>query len=168
MPTAFERIGADALRAILEDFYDRVFADPMIGFLFVGADKPRLIEKEWELSARMLGGEVRYTGQPMRQAHARSPILGGHFARRQQLLRETLADHDVPQNVTAEWLRHNDQLRPQVTADAGSGCDHERAEARLASESRRLPIASGSAAPAPGATTTRPAAKLVKLGRWPG
>ena len=32
--TLFDRIGPDALRAVLTDFYARVFADVMIGFLF--------------------------------------------------------------------------------------------------------------------------------------
>jgi hemoglobin len=164
VPTAYERIGPDALRVILEDFYHRVFADPMIGFLFSGSDRERLVQKEWELSAAMLGGPVRYTGRPMRQAHARSPILGGHFARRQQILRETLTDHGVADEVAAEWLRHNDRLRPQVTADAGSECSHSRAEKRLSDEARRLPLASA----APASAAPKVGNKLLKLGRWPG
>jgi hemoglobin len=167
VPTAYERLGPDALRAILEDFYDRVFTDPMIGFLFSGSDRARLVQKEWELSAAMLGGPVRYTGRPMRQAHARSPILGGHFARRQQILRETLADHGVAEDIAAEWLRHNDRLRPQVTADAGSECSHSRAEQRLTDEARRLPIASGDAASEPPAAGAELGARLLKLGRFP-
>ena len=168
MPTAFERIGADALRAILEDFYDRVLADPMIGFLFSGSDRARLVQKEWELSAAMLGGDVRYTGMPMRQAHARSPILGGHFARRQQILRETLADHGVSDDIAAEWLGHNERLRPQVTADAGSECSHSRAEERLTAEARRLPLASGEPAASAQAPRARPSNQLLKLVRRSG
>jgi hemoglobin len=163
VPSAYERLGGDAaLRAIVEDFYDRVFADAMIGFLFNGTDRARLVQKEWELAAAMLGADVRYTGRPMRQAHARSPILGGHFARRQQILRETLADHHVPDDVAAEWLRHNDRLRPQVTADASSECSHTAAEQRLAREARRLPIAGAAASSTPAPAPER---KLLKLGR---
>ncbi len=170
--TPFERIGGDRLRAVLEDFYDRVFADPMIGFLFQGSDRARLIDKEWELAATMLGGEVRYTGRPMRQAHARAPILGGHFERRQKLLRDTLDSHGVPSDVTETWLRHNEKLRPQVTADAGSGCDHERSDQRLRDEARRLPIASGTSAPSELDASRPPSPRggenLLKIGRFPG
>jgi len=127
----FDRIGGDALRAVLRDFYDRVFADPMIGFLFAGKNRERLIQKEWEMTARILGAsEIAYTGRPMPEAHARSPILGGHFERRLHLLAETLADHGVDPEVRRVWLEHTRSLRPQVTADRGSDCDHELDETR--------------------------------------
>lgn len=124
-------IGGDELRAVIEDFYDRVFDDVMIGFLFIGKSKQRLIDKEWEFTAQLLGGDVKYTGRPMREAHARSPILGGHFERRLQILRETLADHDVPEPVRRRWIDHTLALRGQVTGDKGSECDHDLSADRL-------------------------------------
>lgn len=123
--SAFDKIGGDALRAVIRDFYDRVFDDAMIGFLFQGKNKERLIQKEWELVARMLGADVRYTGRSMREAHAKSPILGGHFERRLEILRQTLADHAVDDEVRDVWLGHTRKLRSQVTADRSSECDHE-------------------------------------------
>jgi hemoglobin len=126
----FERIGGEKLREVIVDFYDRVFADVMIGFLFIGKDKARLIDKEWEMAARMLGGDVKYTGRPMREAHARVPILGGHFDRRVQILRNVLADHAVDPEVVETWIGHTLALREQITADRGSECDHEAAAAR--------------------------------------
>ena len=66
----------------------------------------------------------------MPEAHARSPILGGHFERRLQLLSETLADHRVDPEVSRVWLDHTRSLRQQVTADRGADCDHELDEAR--------------------------------------
>jgi len=128
--SAFDEIGGDRLRALLRDFYDRVFADAMIGFLFVGKNKERLIQKEWELAARMLGGDVTYTGRPIAVAHAKSPITGGHFERRLELLRQAMAAHDVPESVRQVWIDHTQRLRRQVTADASSECDHDADEAR--------------------------------------
>jgi hemoglobin len=123
----FDQIGAERLREIIADFYERLFADVMIGFLFTGKDKQHLIDREWEFTAGLLGGDVPYTGRPLRAAHASSPILGGHFHRRLQILRETLDHHAVPDAVRDVWLRHTLALRPQVTRDAGSNCDHELA-----------------------------------------
>jgi hemoglobin len=127
----FERIGLQGIRAVIADFYDRVFDDMMIGFLFSTSDKQRLIEKECELAARFLGGDVRYTGKPLQAAHARHPIMGGHFDRRTQILRETLADHNVDAEVVKRWLDHTANLRDQITGDRGSECDHTTAEQRL-------------------------------------
>ncbi len=128
------KIGGDTLREVLADFYDRVFADVMIGFLFQGKDKARLIQLEWELASRMLGAsDVKYTGRPMRVAHAQSPIFGGHFERRLQILRETLRDHGVDPEVQRVWIEHSQALRSQITKDQGSECkDTSVVGARLA------------------------------------
>lgn len=131
-PTLFDLIGGDALRAVITDFYERVFDDTMIGFLFAGKDKQRLIDKEWEFTAAFLGADVTYTGKPIRAAHARSPILGGHFERRLQILKDALAAHNIDEAVCERWLSHTLALRSQVTGDKGSECDHEVSAARLA------------------------------------
>jgi len=122
----FDLIGGDTLRCVIEDFYDRVFDDLMIGFLFKGKDKQRLIQLEWEHAAHMLGADVEYTGRPMREAHASSPILGGHFERRRKILEDALAAHDIDPAVRKAWVRHTNALRSQVTADRGSECDHSK------------------------------------------
>ena len=119
----FDAIGADALRAVVTDFYSRVFPDVMIGFMFQGKDRQRLIDKEYELVAALLGAPgVTYTGRPMRAAHAQHTIFGGQFERRLQILRETLADHRVPAEVQHAWIDHTLALRSQVTRDRGSEC----------------------------------------------
>ena len=121
--TLFDKIGEAKLRAVLADFYSRVFGDVMIGFLFEGKDRQRLIDKEYEFTAHFLGADVKYTGRPMRTAHAQSPIFGGHFERRLQILRETLRDHTVDPDVVTAWIDHSLALRPQITGDKGSECE---------------------------------------------
>lgn len=115
----FDRIGADALRAVVVDFYDRVFRDVMIGYMFEGKDRQRLVDKECELTARFLGGAFAYTGKGMREAHAGLHIFGGHFDRRLQLLRNTLRDHAVDPEVAAAWIAHHESLRDAVV---GADC----------------------------------------------
>ena len=120
--TLFDQIGAAKLRAVVTAFYDRVFGDVMIGFMFEGKDRQRLIDKEYELVAALLGAGVKYTGRPMRTAHAAHTIFGGHFERRMQLLRNTFAAEAVPPDVAKAWLDHSEALRSQVTRDQGSEC----------------------------------------------
>jgi truncated hemoglobin YjbI len=118
----FDKIGEAKLRAVLTDFYDRVFRDVMIGFMFQGKDKQHLIEREYEMTAKMLGANVEYRGQPLRTAHARHTIFGGHFERRTQIMREAMADHDVDPELRQIWLDHTNALRAQITRDQGSEC----------------------------------------------
>ncbi|HLU67669.1 MAG TPA: group 1 truncated hemoglobin [Kofleriaceae bacterium] len=123
MSALIDRIGGEALERVLRDFYDRVFADPMIGHMFEGKNKERLIRKEWELVAGLLGAGVRYTGRPMREAHARVLVFGGHFDRRMQILEETLADHAVDPEVRRRWLDHAASLRAQLVSDPDQACN---------------------------------------------
>jgi hemoglobin len=124
--------GLEGLRAVIETFYDRVFDDVMIGFLFWKTDKARLIEKEVEFAARMLGArDVVYTGKPIREAHAPHRIMGGHFDRRLQILKDSMAHHGLPEAVRVRWVQHTAALRPLVTADKDSNCSPEAAERRL-------------------------------------
>lgn len=121
--TLFDKIGGDTLRAVITDFYARVFRDVMIGFMFEGKDRQHLIDREWELAANMLGARgVAYTGRPMRAAHAQHTIFGGHFERRLQLLRDAMAAHDVDPAVQQAWIAHTLALRAQITRDRGSEC----------------------------------------------
>ena len=104
--TLFDRLGADPLRTILTDFYDRVFADPMIGFFFIGQDKARLIELEWQLTARILGAKLPYQGRGMGAAHRKHAIMRGHFMRRNTLLEDTLDAHEVRGEIRERWMQH--------------------------------------------------------------
>jgi truncated hemoglobin YjbI len=106
--------GEPALRAVLRSLYDRLFDDVMVGFLFAGKDKERLIEHQLWFTARFLGGPSRYEGKSIPDAHAALPLLPGHFDRRHHLLRQALTEHRVPAAVAEEWLRVDASLKTAV------------------------------------------------------
>lgn len=124
MPTLYEELGGEAkLRQIINAFIDRVFDDRMIGFFFRNANKSRIKELEFQLVARLLGAGIEYRGRPLDEVHAKHPIMGGQFARRLEILRETLESFDVPKPIQDAWIEHTESLRPLITSDAGSDCD---------------------------------------------
>lgn len=124
MASLYEELGGeDRLRTIIEDFVDRVFADVMIGFFFRNATPKRIKELEFQLAAQHLGGPFEYKGRSMMVAHSKHPIMGGHFDRRREILRQTLEDHGVPPAVRDAWLAHTDSLRGQITKDPLGRCD---------------------------------------------
>jgi hypothetical protein len=49
--------------------------------------------------------------------------MGGHFARRRQILSETLDFYKVAPEIKQALLRHTDALRDQITPELGSDCD---------------------------------------------
>lgn len=164
-PELFERIGAEKLREVITDFYERVFGDVMIGFLFEGKDKQRLIDKEWEFTAHFLGADVAYTGRPMRQAHASSPIFGGHFERRLQLLRQAMAANGVDDEVARVWIEHQQALRAQITVDRGSECKDSGVPATFGEPVEPI----GPVAAAVTQTVTKPSVEgfFIRLGKKP-
>ena len=123
METLFDQLGELKLRKIIDTFIDRVFADRMIGFFFRKADKEHIKQMEYQLAANFLGAHIEYQGRPLDRAHARHPIMGGHFARRKQILKETLELYEVAENIKEAWLKHTEDLRAQITGQPGSGCD---------------------------------------------
>jgi hypothetical protein len=65
---------------------------------------------------------VKYSGQPLRQAHAKHRIMGGQFMRRREILRKTLVEHGAPAHVIEAFLVHVDSLRDLITGDASGEC----------------------------------------------
>jgi hemoglobin len=124
MTSMYERVGGEAgLRAIIDDFVDRVVDDFMIGFFFRGVDRTRLKEMEFSHAAEHLGGPEPYRGRPLRAAHAKHRIMGGQFMRRKELLRQTLAAHAVDQDIIDAWLAHTESLRDVVTTAPDGQCN---------------------------------------------
>ena len=120
----FDKLGGESrLRSIMDTFVDRVFEDRMIGFFFRNADRGRIKELEYQLTANFLGADIEYRGRPLGKVHANHPIMGGHFARRRQILSETLDFCQVPAEIKAVILEHTDALRSQITPETGSECD---------------------------------------------
>ena len=128
----FEKLGGEIrLREIIDTFIDRVFDDRMIGFFFRHADRQRIKELEYQLAAAFLGAEIQYQGRPLAKIHANHPIMGGHFARRRQIFKETLEFYRVDEGIKAALLSHTDSLRPLITPEAGSDCDPLAARERV-------------------------------------
>jgi hemoglobin len=128
----YEKLGGESrLRDIIDTFVDRVFADRMIGFFFRSADRRRIKELEFQLAAGFLGAEIEYRGRPLEKVHANHPIMGGHFARRRQILSETLDFFEVPDEIKSAILHHTDALRPLITPESGSECDSSAVRERM-------------------------------------
>lgn len=119
----FDQMGGEpVLRAVINDFIDRVFDDVMIGFFFRNASRERIKEMEYQLAAEMLGAPLTYSGRPLDRAHQRHRIMGGQFARRTTILEETLRDHGVADAIAQALLDHNERLRPLITSNDAGEC----------------------------------------------
>jgi hemoglobin len=96
--TLYARLGKrDGIRAVVDDFYDRLLEDEKLGPFFEDADVTRLRRTQTEFLCEAAGGPETYDAEPVRAAHLDVPFTPAHIERALELLRESLASFDVPQ-----------------------------------------------------------------------
>ena len=103
------------MHALMERFVATCFDDFIIGFMFIGKDRARILRHEVEHATRGLGGGGAYTGRPLRTAHAPLQINQGHFRRRLALLRSILLDEGVDADLVERWIARDAKLIGLIT-----------------------------------------------------
>ena len=97
MTSIYEEIGGqDALIAVVDDFYDRVLADPELTKFFTGTNLARLKGMQVEFFAVALGGPDAYRGRTMQEVHHGLGIAQNHFDLVAGHLNDALAAAGVP------------------------------------------------------------------------
>lgn len=95
--TLYSRLGGyEAVRAVVDDFYDRLLADEELGPLFEGADVAKLRQTQTDFLCEAAGGPETYDAAPVREAHLHIPFTETHIQRAVELLYESLDEFDVP------------------------------------------------------------------------
>jgi truncated hemoglobin YjbI len=109
--------GPEHLDSLLQDFYQRMADDLMIGFFFAGKDIALIARKQGDFLKRALGMSSSYQGKAPADAHGNlPPILPGHFDRRLRLLEETLRQHQLPEDAIQAWLGFENAFRKAIEA----------------------------------------------------
>lgn len=97
--------GFSQLLIILEEFYTRLLADILVGYIFKPFDRQKLITDQAEFVNRSLGGPHRdYEPRNLKQIHQPLKITSGHFDRRHQILRDVLDQFEVENDIKKMWL----------------------------------------------------------------
>ena len=96
--------GAEALEAVVEDFYNRVLGDADLAGFFSGTNMARLKGKQVEFFAAALGGPNPYTGASIRQVHQGRGITLHHFNLVATHLSSTLEAAGVPAAMIAQII----------------------------------------------------------------
>lgn len=96
--------GAEAIEAVVEDFYVRVLADEELAAFFTGTNMARLKGKQAEFFGAALGGPDPYTGAPMRQVHQGRGITVHHFDLVAGHLSDSLSAAGVPEPLVADII----------------------------------------------------------------
>lgn len=101
--TIYDSIGgAAAVRAAVDDFYDRVLADPGLAPFFAQTDLQRLKAHQRSFIAAAIGGPEIFAGRDMATAHAGLGIADAQFDAVVTHLVDTLAGLGVPADTIGQ------------------------------------------------------------------
>lgn len=102
------------VRRVLEDFYDRVYADPLLSPFFERVTKDRVTDKQYSFMKQCVTGEKVYFGDRPRNAHHWMIISDALFDHRQSLMLQALqAQHLSPEQI-GRWVRIEEHFRPDM------------------------------------------------------
>ncbi|MET9030438.1 group 1 truncated hemoglobin [Nocardia sp. NPDC004168] len=119
MSTIYDRIGgAEAIEAIVADFYRRVLADDELAGFFTGTNMSRLQGRQAEFFAAVLGGPDPYVGAPLRRVHQGKGITMRHFELVAARLADSLAGAGLPSMIVEEIMGAVSSLAPDIVGDS--------------------------------------------------
>lgn len=101
----FEQLGgAEAMRAAVDLFYEKVLADPKINHFFEGRDMSKQRAMQTAFLSTVFGGPANYTGQTLRQAHAGLVLDDSHFDAVARHLQSTLDELGVARDLADQVM----------------------------------------------------------------
>jgi hemoglobin len=109
--------GRTKIKAAVDAFYSKVLADPALGRFFARADMDGLRAKQAMFLTMLLGGEQRYTGRDLGEAHAATRVQGlthAHFDVLLGHLREALEEIEVAPHVVTQIIQRVESTRSAV------------------------------------------------------
>lgn len=114
-PALWAELGrGDVVRRVLEDFYRRVYAAPLLAPFFEGVTLDRSIDKQYSFLRQLMTGERVYFGDRPRNAHHWMVISQELFDHRQELMERVLAEHGLSTPQIARWTRLELHYRPDI------------------------------------------------------
>ena len=113
--------GGRLLRAVLDDFYTRVYADPRLAPFFAGVLKEHVAAKQFAFMRQIFTGEKLYFGDRPRNAHHWMVISDELFDHREDLLMDCLRRHGIEERLVQRWRAIDERFRKQIVKDKPFG-----------------------------------------------
>lgn len=94
----YNRLGRhEGIRAIVDEFYDRLCEDEELGPFFEDADMEKLRRAQTDFLCEEAGGPEIYDAAPVGKAHREVPFTPAHIQRAIDILYRSLDECDVPE-----------------------------------------------------------------------
>lgn len=117
----FDRVGGEqAISELVDEFYDRVIADPELKPFFTSTSMDKLRRMQREFFSAALDGPITYTGRPLSHVHHGRGITKHHFALYVGHLIDTLQGLGIDENDVQDIISRINTYADEITGDVGS------------------------------------------------
>jgi len=115
----FDRVGGlPVLERVHKTFYDKVYTHKWLGKFFVGHDQSSIEQRQTLFMAEKMGAELDYWGKQPEMAHRHLYITRELFDIRHEILRQSLLEAGVADDLTGRWLRIDAAFARVVVKDS--------------------------------------------------
>ncbi|MBF0281789.1 MAG: group 1 truncated hemoglobin [Zetaproteobacteria bacterium] len=102
----FEAVGGlKTLEAVHKIFYDKIYAHLWMQQFFEGHDQSLIELRQTQFMGMKFGGDIDYPGMDLALAHRRMYITPELFQVRQGLLRDSLREFGLAEDLIVRWLK---------------------------------------------------------------
>ena len=124
VPPLFERLGGKpVLEKVHKLFYDKLFEHPWLKGYFEGIDQKHIEAQQTDFMSQTFGGPRRYMGKPVNTAHKHIFINRGLFELRHEVLRESIEEAGVSDELMQEWLRVDAAFERAIVKNSSDECE---------------------------------------------
>lgn len=114
--------GRDTLKRVHKIFYDKIYAHPWIGQFFAKVSQEIIENQQTDFMTDAMGGPKVYCGRLPIPTHANMFITDELFELRGQLLRESLTEARIPEDLAAHWIKIDRAFRTAVVKKSVADC----------------------------------------------
>lgn len=124
--TLFDAVGGlPTLQKVHKIFYDKIYVHPWLKVFFEGHNQQAIENRQTSFMAEKMGGAIEYRGKDLKMAHRRMYITQELFDVRQELLRESLQEAGVPEELARRWLKIDNAFKRMIVKDSIEAFYHE-------------------------------------------
>lgn len=101
----YDRVGGEeAVTAVVDTFYAKILADPLLAFYFAKTDMKKQKKHQTLFLMLVFGGPNKFNGRTLRNVHKNLDINDKHFDAVAGHLKTALEDHKISEDIIKEAL----------------------------------------------------------------
>ena len=120
----FDQLGGfPTLKKVHKTFYDKLYAHPWLKGFFKDLEQELIESQQTYFMASIMGGPQQYMGKYPVKAHMHLYITDEMFKIRQNILRESIQEHHISDDLAEQWINKDYAFYNVVVKDSLEDCE---------------------------------------------